>query len=42
MIKTWSIIYPRKQNIEDSLKKWLKEKYEIELIISEKSQNLFE
>jgi hypothetical protein len=42
MVKSWSIIYPKKQNIEDSLKKWLKEKYEIELVISEKSQNLFE
>jgi phage-related minor tail protein len=42
MVKTWAVIYPKKQNIEETLKKWLKEKYEVELTISDKSQNLFE
>lgn len=34
MVKTWGVIYPKKNNIEESLKKWLQEKYSTDLTLS--------
>lgn len=42
MVRTWGIIYPRKLGIEESLKKWLQEKYDTNLNLPEKWQALFE
>lgn len=42
MVKTWGIIFPKKPNIEDSIRKWLREKYDMDLNISERSKSLLE
>lgn len=42
MVRTWGIIYPRKWGMEESLKKWLQEKYDTNLNLPDRLNALLE